>query len=251
MQIKNHVPNSITLINLFSGCCGIIACLQSQYKLVPIFIAISLIADFLDGFLARLMNVKSELGGQLDSLADMVTFGVLPGMMLFSIINHKINFIHNTSTLSLDFYNPSDLIALIAFIYTLFACVRLAKFNLDTRQTVNFIGLNTPACSILILGFYMQFFTNWQHQLNWDFSINAKIAAMVLPLILAYFLIAEIEIFSMKGNPFSWKQNKFRVLFIISCLPILFFFKWIGLSICIINYVIFALMDNYSKKQSS
>lgn len=246
-----HIPNSLTLLNLFSGCCGIIACLNNQYQLVPIFIGISLLADFLDGFVARALNVKSELGGQLDSLADMVTFGVLPGMMLFNIIIAKTNFISGISTEATTNVFIQEPSALLGFIYTLFACLRLAKFNLDTRQTINFIGLNTPACSIFVLGFYMQFFTKWQFESNWDFAIYSKIAAMIIPFVLAFLAVAEIEIFSMKGNPFNWKENKMRVLFLISAIPQLILFKWLGLSTTIVSYVLFALLHNATKPKVS
>ncbi len=243
-----HIPNSITLINLFSGCCGIIACLQQQYNYVPIFIAISLLADFLDGFIARALHVKSELGGQLDSLADMVTFGVLPGMLLFSIMETNTNLISGiavTPTKSIQQYT-----SYLGFVYTVFACLRLAKFNLDTRQTINFIGLNTPACSIFIVGFYMQFFTQWRLESNWDFILYSKIAAMIIPFILAYLAVAEIEIFSMKGNPFNWKENKMRVLFLLSVLPQIIIFKWLGLSTIIVSYVLFALLHNSMEKSN-
>ena len=243
-----HIPNSLTLLNLFSGCCGIVACLQHQYKLVPIFIGISLVADFLDGFVARLLNVKSELGGQLDSLADMTTFGVLPGIMLLSIINYKVNLI--TGSLSPEVNNlfTGDLLPLLGFVYTLFACLRLAKFNIDTRQTVDFIGLNTPSGAIFVLGFYMQYFTDWQFRANWDFAIYAKIAAMILPFILAFLMVAEFSMFSLKGNPFSWKQNKFRVLLLVSALPQLIFLKWLGLSTVILSYILFAFLNNITSK---
>lgn len=247
--MKKHIPNSLTLLNLFSGCCGIIACLQNQYQLVPVFIGISLLADFLDGFVARALHVKSDLGGQLDSLADMVTFGVLPGMMLFSVIYSKVNLLTGISPS--ETLNPftQDQLPLLGFIYTVFACLRLAKFNLDTRQTVDFIGLNTPSGAIFILGFYMQYFTDWQFRTNWDYSIYAKIAAMIIPFILAFLLVAEFRMFSLKGNPFSWKQNKFRVLLLISAVPQLIFLKWIGLSTLILSYILFAFINNITAKK--
>lgn len=239
-----HIPNSLTLLNLFSGCCGIVACLQHQYMLVPIFIGISLLADFLDGFVARALNVKSELGGQLDSLADMTTFGVLPGIMLFSIISAKTNFLTGiTVTESTNFIIENPL-ALLGFIYTIFACLRLAKFNLDTRQTENFIGLNTPSGAIFILGFYMQFFMDWNNRDNWDFTIYSKIAAMIIPFVLAFLMVAEFPMFSMKGNPFSWQQNKMRVLLLVSAIPQFIFLGWLSLSTVIISYVIFAFFSN-------
>jgi CDP-diacylglycerol---serine O-phosphatidyltransferase len=242
-----HIPNSLTLLNLFSGCCGIVACLQNDYKLVPLFIGISLLADFLDGFVARALNVKSELGGQLDSLADMVTFGVLPGMMLFSIINAKSNFLTGIAiTESTNILNDNPL-SLLSYIYTIFACLRLAKFNLDTRQTENFIGLNTPSGAIFILGFYMQFFTVWNLRDNWDFTIYSKIAAMIIPFVLAFLMIAEFPMFSLKGNPFSWKQNKFRVLLMIFAIPQLIILGWLSLSTVIISYILLAALHNLKK----
>ncbi|MFN8261341.1 MAG: CDP-alcohol phosphatidyltransferase family protein [Chitinophagales bacterium] len=252
--MKKHIPNSLTLLNLFSGCCGIIACLQNQHQLVPLFIGISLLADFLDGFAARALKVKSDLGGQLDSLADMVTFGVLPGIMLFSIINAKVSLITgitmypNLSELGRTKISYTDFkdftLGLIGFVYTLFACLRLAKFNIDTRQTVDFIGLNTPSGAIFILGFYMQYFTDWQFRTNWDYSIYAKITAMILPFVLAFLMVAEFRMFSLKGNPFSWKQNKFRVILLISAIPQLILLQWIGLSTVILSYIIFAFLYN-------
>lgn len=248
--MKKHIPNSLTLLNLFSGCCGIVACMQNEFTLVPIFIAISLIADFLDGFVARLLKVKSELGAQLDSLADMTTFGVLPGLMLFKIISFQVFLLGTTST-SMDKSILEDSWKLIAFVYTLFACLRLAKFNIDTRQTVDFIGLNTPSGAIFVLGFYMQYFTDWQFRTNWDFAIYAKIAAMILPFILAFLMVAEFRMFSLKGNPFDWKQNKFRVLLLLSAIPQLIFLKWLGLSTVILSYVVFAFLHNTFEKKAT
>jgi len=248
--MKKHIPNSLTLLNLFCGCCGIVACLQHQYLLIPIFIGVALLADFLDGFVARLLKVKSDLGAQLDSLADMVTFGVLPGIMLFSIINAKSDLLQGISSSETTDVFTQNQLPLLGFIYTLFACLRLAKFNIDTRQTVDFIGLNTPSGAIFILGFYMQYFTDWNLRDNWGFSIYAKIAAMIVPFILAFLLVAEFRMFSLKGNPFSWKQNKFRVLLLLSAIPQLIFLKWLGLSTVILSYIIFAFLHNIFEKKS-
>lgn len=249
--MKKHIPNSLTLLNLFSGCCGIVACMQHQYMLVPVFIGISLVADFLDGFVARLLKVKSDLGAQLDSLADMTTFGVLPGIMLLNIIYHKVNLMTGVASSEESNIFAGDLLPLLGFIYTLFACLRLAKFNIDTRQTVDFIGLNTPSGAIFVLGFYMQYFTDWQFRTNWDFAIYAKIAAMILPFILAFLMVAEFRMFSLKGNPFDWKQNKFRVLLLLSAIPQLIFLKWLGLSTVILSYVVFAFLHNTFEKKAT
>ncbi|HNB49924.1 MAG TPA: hypothetical protein PK332_11205, partial [Chitinophagales bacterium] len=178
----------------------------------------------------------------------MVTFGVLPGIMLFNIIQAKTNFITTIAASS-----PINLleqpVALVGFVYTLFACLRLAKFNLDTRQTENFIGLNTPSGALFILGFYMQFFSDWSLQSNWDFTIYAKIAAIIIPFVLAFLMIAEFPMFSLKGNPFSWKQNKFRLMLILSVIPQILLLKWLGLSTIILTYIIFAFIQNVNKNK--
>src|SRR4051812_35201657 len=135
--MKKHIPNALTLLNLFSGCIGIAACFNNRVTLVPLFIGIALVADFLDGFIARLLNVKSDLGAQLDSLADMVTFGVLPGVMLYRALGFSME----------AMFFPYFPLRYFVFLYTVFACLRLAKFNLDARQTTKFIGLATPAAA--------------------------------------------------------------------------------------------------------
>ena len=232
--MKKHIPNSLTLLNLLSGCCGIVACLENDNKFVPLFIGISLIADFLDGFVARLLKVKSDLGAQLDSLADMVTFGVLPGMMLYHLI------LDNTNLYSdVDYF-----LCFIVFIYSIFACLRLAKFNIDTRQTVDFIGLNTPSGAIFILGIYCNLYFD---VLKVPILYNS-VTLIIIAFVLAFLMIAEFRMFSLKGNPFSWKQNKSRVLLLLSAIPQLIFLKWLGLSTVILSYVVFAFLHNTFEK---
>jgi len=175
----------------------------------------------------------------------------LPGIMLLSIINYKVNLITGTPSPEVNNIFAGDLLPLLGFVYTIFACLRLAKFNIDTRQTVDFIGLNTPSGAIFILGFYMQYFTDWQFRTNWDFSIYAKLAAMIIPFILAFLLVAEFRMFSLKGNPFSWKQNKFRVLLLLSAIPQLIFLKWLGLSTVILSYILFAFIHNTTEKTTT
>lgn len=246
--MKKHIPNIFTLTNLFSGCLGILACHQEQYKLVALFIGISLLADFLDGMVARALNVKSDLGAQLDSLADMVTFGVLPGMMLYQIITAQYNFLGvGASVHQSSFFENYRGFA--GFVYTLFACLRLAKFNLDTRQSEDFIGLATPAGGIFVLGFYMHYFLNWQFQANWDYIIYSRLAAIVLSFLLAYLMVAELRLFSLKGNPFDWKKNKLRVLFLLSCIPQLIVLKWLALSTIIFSYVLFGILRNSTENR--
>lgn len=230
--MKKHLPNAFTLLNLFSGCCAIIACLQDNFTLVPIFIGISLFADFLDGFVARALHVSSKLGGELDSLSDVVSFGVLPGMMLYKLIGSNTAFCCN------------NILPYVGFVYALFASLRLAKFNLDTRQTENFIGLNTPSGALFVLGLYANYFYK-------IFNISIlyhPISLIIITIILAYFMVAEFSMFSLKGNPFDWKKNKYRVLLLIFAVPQIIFLNWLGLSTIILSYIIFAYLHNSLNK---
>lgn len=236
-----HIPNTLTLVNLFSGCVGVFACANGDYKLVPVTIIISLIADFLDGFLANALKVKSELGGQLDSLADMVSFGVLPGTMLVQLFSMS-----NMPAFGSFTINP---ISYLGFIFTLFACIRLAKFNLDTRQTNSFIGLATPAATIFVLGLYLFFFE--QNHLALP-SLTQKIifqtsTLLILTLGLSYLMISEIPMFAFKDNLMKWKGNEARVLVIVLSIPILVVFKEVGLSVIIAFYIATSLIDAYIK----
>ncbi len=228
-MIKKHIPNTITTLNLLSGSIAVITAYEGDYKATVLLVLLAALFDFLDGFSARLLKSYSPLGKELDSLADMVSFGVLPGAMVFSLLSKT---------------GLSEWLPYLAFIIPVFSGLRLAKFNIDTRQTVDFIGLNTPSGAIFVLGFYMQYFTDWQFRTNWDFAIYAKIAAMILPFILAFLMVAEFRMFSLKGNPFDWKQNKFRVLLLLSAIPQLIFLKWLGLSTVILSYVVFAFLHN-------
>ena len=151
--MKKHIPNAVTMINLAAGCLAIVSCLEGNYGLVLLLVAVSLIADFADGLLARALDAKSELGVQLDSLADAVSFGVLPGMILFILLEqafaHPImEGVTTVADYSAGVLRPEYL----GFLFTIFAVVRLGKFNIDTRQTENFIGLSTPAASLFVFG---------------------------------------------------------------------------------------------------
>ena len=137
-----QIPNALTLLNVFCGSCALVSIQNGRYTEGVIFLIVALVADFFDGFAARLLNVKSDMGRELDSLADMVSFGVVPGLILYKLI--KI------SDLASSFEH--SYLPLAAFVITAFSCYRLAKFNLDTRQTTDFIGLATPANTLFFIG---------------------------------------------------------------------------------------------------
>jgi CDP-diacylglycerol--serine O-phosphatidyltransferase len=231
--MKRHIPNTVTLCNLLCGCLALISIFTGQIYIVPIFIAVSLFADYSDGLLARLLKVSSPMGRELDSLADMVAFGVVPGAMLFYLINES------KGIEQVDFSDMSTLVGLIGFLVTMFSCVRLAKFNLDTRQTEGFVGLNTPACTIFVLGLLLIALGDIYGMKS---TVLNEVFLYSVSIILSYLLIAEIPMFSFKFKSLEWKTNKTRISFILVSIICLLIFKFgAALSFIILCYVLLSV----------
>lgn len=235
-MIRKHIPNSITLSNLFCGCLAVISIFSDQLALVPLFITISLLADYCDGLVARLLKVSSPMGRELDSLADMVSFGVVPGAMLFYMINES------KGIEMVKFFDMTTMLGLVGFIVTIFSCLRLAKFNLDTRQTEGFVGLNTPACTIFVLGILLMTIDPVNHY-GLQKIITDTSFLLVTSCVLAYLLIAEIPMFSFKFKSLKINENKIRFSFIIITIICLIAFQFgAALSIIILNYILISVV---------
>lgn len=232
MQLFN-LPNFLTLINLFSGCMAVVFAFNYQMELVPYCVLISLIADFFDGLAARLTNSSSDIGKQLDSLADVVSFGLVPGVVLFELLFKKFE--------SGGVYYPVDRIYLYsapAFLIPLFAALRLAKFNVDTRQTDSFIGLATPAMTIFVIGYQLAFLHN-----SFGLSLvlfNEKLIYLVI-IALCALMVAEVPMFSFKFKAFGWKGNEVVFLFIILSGILLVTLKFAAISLIIVLYILISI----------
>ncbi|MFM2267182.1 MAG: hypothetical protein RL757_623 [Bacteroidota bacterium] len=212
-----HLPNILTLTNLFSGGCAIVCIFSGQPMLAVGCTVVSLIADFFDGFAARKLGVAGELGVQLDSLADMVSFGVVPSMMIYKML---------ASNDDADFFIP----ALPALLIAVFSGYRLALFNIDTRQTTGFIGLNTPTNTIFWVGLWLVFQENafgLREMVSNPMFLYAAIA------IFSYLLIAEIPMFSFKKG----FKDKILLVFLILSLILLAIFKALGISLAVLLYI--------------
>lgn len=237
-----NVPNTLTLLNLFSGCVAIILLLIPGSKwtgsLVGFFVLISLIADYLDGTMARVLNQKSDIGKELDSLADMVSFGLLPGILIFKIIFTTYFTLDNTAT--------AVALGSIGMLIPLFSALRLAKFNIDTRQTENFIGLATPANTIFWLGIFYAVFFNQYSMANYLCKLSVLVPMIIIS---AYLLIAELPMFSFKFKNFSWQENKLRFIFIGVAIAELLLTRFIGFSLVILTYIIFSLFSSFQKNK--
>ena len=233
--MKNHVPNALTSFNLLFGCLSIIASLvNNNLELAAYFIGAAAILDFFDGFVARALNAGSEIGKQLDSLADCVSFGVAPGFIFYKITNIPIDF------------NHFDIHSYLSFLIPIFSAIRLAKFNIDTRQTDSFIGVPTPANSLFIaaLPFVIE-----QNSFGLA-SVFQNIWFLVFfPILSAYLLVAEIPLFALKFKSFAWQANQLRYIFLLCCLISLFAFGFLGINISIILYILFSIYNNFQTKK--
>ena len=193
MRITRHIPNSITSLNLLSGCLATIFALNGNLKTAFIFIIAGAVCDFFDGLAARALKAYSPLGKELDSLADMVTFGVAPAMILYR------------------FQAESGFLIYLPLLIAVFSGLRLAKFNIDTRQSENFIGLATPSCA-LICGSLI-YAAETYPQLGAFLTASSYIVPMTA-LVLCYLLVCEIPMFSFKFKSLKWADNKARFLFL-------------------------------------
>jgi CDP-diacylglycerol--serine O-phosphatidyltransferase len=243
--MKKHIPNFITSLNLVCGCIGIGFLFKynhlhsDDYLLYAAWaIGFAAIFDFLDGMFARLLNVKSAIGKELDSLADMVSFGVLPGFIMFSMLE----------TCYGDAESWISYIPFISFLIPVFSALRLAKFNTDHRQTESFIGLPTPANAIFIgsIPLLLAYPSDRIAIISRVFSNPGFLVMLVL--LLSFLLVSPIPLFSMKFKDMSWKNNSFQYILLLLSLILLFLFNYSSLPIIIFLYIILSIIKIPAKK---
>ncbi|WP_367773747.1 CDP-alcohol phosphatidyltransferase family protein [Flavobacterium sp. WC2421] len=234
MNIKKHIPNSITLLNLFCGCIAIVLVSEKDFEMAFYMVCLGIFFDFFDGFFARLFKVSGPLGLQLDSLADMVTSGVVPGYIMYFLLTNSQ---HEISS------NPW--MPFLGFIITLGSCYRLAVFNLDTRQTNSFIGLPTPANALFILSLPLVLKYS-DSLLVLEFLTNQWVL-LAITLFSASILNAEIPLFSLKIKKFNLKDNALQIVFLFLSFLLLIFFQFSGIPLIIIGYVLLSVVSNIFK----
>ena len=232
--MKSAIPNTLTLTNLLCGCLCLICIFTNKIDLLPYFFFMALLMDYVDGFIARALKVSSDLGKELDSLADMVSFGVVPGALFYFLINKTLNITQA------DFENTATLWGLVGFVVTLFSCLRLAKFNLDDRQADSFIGLNTPSCTTFVLGITLC--VHYQVY-GLDKYLENFYLLLGLALLLSYLLVSEIPMFSFKFKSLDWKSNRFRLGFIAwVIISLLILPLGLALSAVVLSYIFFSII---------
>ena len=233
--MKKHIPNSITCCNLISGCIATGFAFAGNIKVALLLIIIGAVFDFFDGMLARLLNVSSPIGKELDSLADVITFGLAPSTIIFSQL-HVMSYP--------TFLEPlRDYLPYAAFIMAAFSALRLAKFNLDERQALGFIGLPTPANALfwgsLLVGVGEKLETR-------PWALYFILAGI---LISSWLLVSEIPMFALKFKHWSFKGNEVKYLFLITCCPLVIIFGISAFAIIIAWYVILSAIVKQSPTQ--
>jgi CDP-diacylglycerol--serine O-phosphatidyltransferase len=266
LNIKKYIPNTITCGNLFCGCLAIVKVFEGDLVWATYLIGIAVILDFFDGFTARMLGVASPIGKDLDSLADMVTFGVAPGVILYKLIGFCFALDPCVNTYE-------DYLPYFGFCISVFSGIRLAKFNNDTRQSDSFIGVPTPtnaimiASIVLILAFHIDF----RDMLSLHSKENLKISSpfgegdfnlsfrkypsltsllcspwfyVVYTLLFSFLLVSELPLFALKFKDFKWKGNEIRFIFLILALLFLGIFQFIGIPMVIGLYILLSVLNN-------
>jgi CDP-diacylglycerol---serine O-phosphatidyltransferase len=274
-----NIPNLFTAMNMLCGILAIFLAFSGRIDIAPYFIFLGAVLDFFDGFLARLLKQQGELGKQLDSLADMITFGFAPGAIMMVVLAFSTtptgfffgDMPHNYSegvnpmsaqfTMSFFFWKEAFLameganwLPFCALIIPFFSMFRLAKFNIDTRQSESFIGLPTPANTIFFMAFPLLltqygFTSGWQHDLIFWLIQPAVLIPIVV--IMSLLLVAELPLFALKFKSFQWKGNEIRYTFLISCgilIPLLMI--W-AIPIIVLLYLLFSFVNNTISKKTN
>lgn len=233
MTFSAHIPNIITILNLLSGSIALLLLFEGQYLLSAIFVGTAAVFDFLDGMVAKLLNSKSLIGKELDSLADVISFGLVPAMFLYFLMKQS----------NIEFNEIGMWLPFLALAIGAFSALRLAKFNLDTRQTVSFIGMPTPANAILIISFCMVAFTgNTDHKIVQDLVNNIWIQAALVPLS-CFLLVSEIPMFSLKFHKgIGFRKNAVRYSFLAITAISTLLWGWTGVTFSMLIYIIMSLV---------
>ncbi|GAB4023495.1 CDP-diacylglycerol--serine O-phosphatidyltransferase [Spirosoma koreense] len=223
MNLLKHLPNAMTCGNLLCGCIGLVMTLRGHLDTAAWLIGLAAVLDFGDGFVARLVKVSGPFGKELDSLADVVTFGVLPATIVFQ----------------LAWFQGLGTIAYGAFLIAVLSALRLAKFNIDTRQSDRFIGVPTPANTILIAAFPLM--ERYQPQYDAIWKNDAAIGMMIA---FGFLMVSEIPLFALKFKSFAWADNRIKYSFLIASVLLLLFLQFAAIPLVILLYIILSLIFN-------
>jgi CDP-diacylglycerol--serine O-phosphatidyltransferase len=253
MTLKRHIPNIVTLLNLFCGSIAVIFAVYNNFVAAAIFVFLGIFFDFFDGLLARKLDVQSPLGIQLDSLADMVTSGLVPGIVMFKLLSIAVDtplFFNSTTewNSNLNWQDFGDAwLPLLGLLITLASAYRLAKFNIDEDQQSYFKGLPTPANALLIIS--LPLIMEFQNSDLMNSIILNRWFLIILTLVSCYLLNSPIKLFALKFKDFGFKENAVRYIFIILTLILLVILHFAAIPMIILMYVILSLISSSLVKE--
>jgi CDP-diacylglycerol---serine O-phosphatidyltransferase len=239
--LKKHIPNFVTLLNVLCGSIAVLFAVNGHMTATAFFVILGIFFDFFDGLLARKLKVQSELGLQLDSLADMITSGLVPGIVMFHLLSLTVDdfsLVEHSDYLT-EFFSDIEWLPFVGLIITLASAYRLATFNISTNQSDSFIGLPTPANTLLIISFPLIM----EHQNN-DMMNTIILNPWFLigvTLLSSFLLNSKIKLIALKFKNWSFKDNAARYLLIILALILLIIFKFAGIPLIIILYILMSL----------
>ncbi|PKQ69063.1 hypothetical protein BZG01_01805 [Labilibaculum manganireducens] len=245
--IIKHIPNSITCLNLLSGCTASLMAMEGYLVNAAFLILLAAVFDFFDGLAARVLKAYSPMGKELDSLADMVSFGFAPGVIALAYLKNAVLGSPSADFVPAELSYPQIALLLSAFIIPIFSALRLAKFNIDTRQTSSFIGVPTPANAMFWASLpLVLFYGNYPLIEEWLSNEFVIIGAI---LITSFLLVTEIPMFALKVKSLAWKENKIRYLFLITLLVLAILLKSLVIPMILFVYIIFSLINNLISKK--
>ncbi len=250
MNIKKQIPVIITLGNLLCGTVALILATTGDFYSTAVFAGLGIALDFFDGLVARLLQVEGELGKQLDSLADMVTSGVVPGIVMLQFMIHSNfynesgSFFREPAGMGLNLNNEISY-EFIGLLLTLCSGYRLAKFNIDTRQYDNFRGFPAPAMNLFVLSLpLIAEYTSTSFILN---IIHNKFFLIGTTLTLSILMVTELPLFSLKFKTYSFKDNSLKYILLLTSPVLLILFKFVAVPIIILLYILLSLLNNFLK----
>jgi len=248
-MIKKNIPNALTCLNLGFGFWGILLLVNGKITEASMCIGAALLVDFLDGFVARLLHVASPIGKELDSLADVVSFGILPAIMLTYLLVSIVTGVPYEAVPKLNLFegNVFHAVYLIGTLPAMFSAVRLAKFNLDTRQSDRFFGVPTPSNALIVASFNLIAID--PNSFLYPMITNLYFIAGYC-MIMSYLLIAEIPLMALKFKNYSWPVNKFRYLLAISAVLLLVIFGKESILLIMVAYILFSILQNKTEQQA-
>lgn len=249
MNVKRYIPNLLTLGNLLCGTIATIFAIKGDFFATAILVMVGIMFDFFDGFAARMLKVQGELGKQLDSLADMVTSGVVPGIVMMQLLVEAFD-VDAVGYFGVDSYGSTGSnLPYLGLILTLGAAYRLAKFNIDERQSDSFIGVPTPAMSLFVIS--LPLIAQFDKESFLVSLISNQYFLLLITVLFTYLMNAEIPLFSLKFKNFSFKDNVIKYVFLLLSIVLIITLKIAAVPAIILAYIVLSMVNNSDRKLSN